>query len=280
MHFAAGGVSKATVNLGIIMFRWVVGILLVLMVLVVARFHSSNDKESSVRDAGNVPLAHGAEATDSVGSMSTNGGGRQVATPVRLTGLIADEIAKNGISSPRAYDLIMYANFACHDHSERARSGAKPAGWAEEYLAGACEGFDATQYKGLQEHGPALIDIGLEQGDGAAAEAGLVYLRRPESMAKSTMAGMALIGQGKLGDQSSYGLNQDQLGKAFQVAVVSTMCPGSNGCASAPILAASVCAEMACPPGTTYEAALRRNLAPAELEAVNKLRAWLVSIRQ
>lgn len=197
----------------------------------------------------------------------------------KLSDVIADEITRKGIASPEVADLVSVSQGACARYEKNVQQGAKTAGWAGEYLASACQGFDATQYKGLQDPAPDFLAISLEGGQSAAAEAALDYLKHPDSVLAALQAAMVIGESGKLPDQASLGLDEEQIARAIASANASAMCAGQNGCAAARVLAAVSCLESSCPSGISYETALRRELTPAELEAADRLRDWLVSLR-
>lgn len=197
----------------------------------------------------------------------------------KLVDVIADEIAKKGAGAPEVADLVSASQGACGAFSEMVRKGAKPADWASRYLATACQGFDASQYRGLRDPAPDFLAISIEGGQAAATEAALNYLKRPDGVLAALQAVMVLEEGGKLPGEASAGLSREQLARVIAAANASAMCSGQNGCAVDRILAASTCMDSTCPVGTTYEMALRRDLSPAELEASYKLRDWLVSIR-
>lgn len=197
----------------------------------------------------------------------------------KLVDVIADQIAKKGASSPEVADLVSVSQGACTSYAEKAKKGVKTMGWAGEYLASACQDFDAAQYKGLRDPAPDFLSISLEGGQAATAEAALNYLKHPDSVLAALQAAMVLGESGKLPEQISLGLSEEQLARAIAAANASAVCPGQNGCVAEQVLAASTCMEASCPVHTTYETALRRDLSPAELEATTRLRDWLVSLR-
>lgn len=197
-----------------------------------------------------------------------------------LTELIADQIARTGAASPEVADLVSVSQGACTAYSEKTKNGMKGVGWANDYLASACKGFDASKYKGLKDPAPDFQSISIERGQDAVAEAALNYLKRPDSTLAALQAGLVLKESGKFPVQSSLGLSDEQFGRALAAANASTMCPGQNGCVVANLLAASTCAESSCPVGTTYESAMRRNLSPVELEVSTEMIEWLNSIKK
>lgn len=197
----------------------------------------------------------------------------------KLVDVIAEQIAKEGIASPRVADLVSVSQGACASYDGKIKKGTKIVGWAGEYLASACQGFDATQYRGLRDPAPDFLAISLEGGQAAATEAAVNYLEQPDSVLAALQAAMVVGESGKLPKQASLGLSQDQLARAIAAANASVMCPGQNGCAAAHVLAAYACIETTCPARTGYEAALSRNLSPAEQAAATEIRDWLVSLR-
>ena len=202
------------------------------------------------------------------------------AQEVRLVDVIAEKISQKGMSSPEVADLVLFSQGVCTDHFDKIKKGVRAVGWANDYLSKACDGFDAARYQGVVDPAPDFFSIAIENGQAASTDAAMDYLKRPDSVHGAMNAGMVLIEGGKLPDQESYGLNTEQLGRALAAANAGTMCSGRNGCAVARLLAAASCSDKACPAGTTYDAALRRNLSPAELEASDRLSEWLRSIRK
>ena len=198
----------------------------------------------------------------------------------RLVDLIADQIASKGAASPEVSDLVSVSNGACAAYAEKVKKGMKVSGWANDYLASACQGFDASQFKGLKDPAPDFFSISIEGGQAAATDAALDYLRHPDSVFAALQAGMVVKEGGKLPNQDALGLSDEQFARALAAANASMICPGQHGCAAAQVLVAATCADTSCPTGTTYESALRRNLSPAELEASERLSEWLTSIRK
>lgn len=197
-----------------------------------------------------------------------------------LTELIADQISLTGAGSPEVADLVSVSQGACTAYVEKAKKGVMVVGWANDYLASACKGFDASKYKGIKDPAPDFQSISIERGQDAVAEAALNYLKRPDSTLGALKAGMVLKESGKVPLQSSLGLSDEQFARALAAANASTMCPGQDGCVVARLLAAATCAESSCPVGTTYESAMRRNLSPVELEASIEMIEWLNSMKK
>lgn len=259
-----------------------VGIVLLLVSCLVGWYLWSHAGPDSVGSEVASPMAGQAGGRENTPEFTRQPAAAARQVPKRMTDVIFDEIARKGLSSPEVDDLVNSANVACSVYPERVREQAVVSEWAGSYLTKACEGFDASRLpkSGAGHSGPDYLRISIKGSQKDASEAALDYLRHPENEMGMVMAGVQLIGSGMLPEQDSYRLDAARLENAFQVAAVSLMCPGREGCAGARFRAAFVCTTVACPPDITYEAAMRSTLTPTELQASDRLRAWMLSIRR
>jgi hypothetical protein len=183
-----------------------------------------------------------------------------------------------GASRSDVLSMIQIAETTCANHRSNSNS-IDPNYWPAQYLEQACKGFDGREFSPSHSTpSPDVVMIQRSKGvDSAAAFAAKQIASADVDFSTKIVSGWYLIEHGAFPNRVEYKLDNDELARAFAGAVGLDLCTRLQACQSQSAMTAGLCETMACPPGATYEDALRLRLTGGEFEAAIKIRRNLMA---
>lgn len=197
---------------------------------------------------------------------------------LKLQSALQAAVAMKGRHDRAVISMVTMSQLACaEEYPEEAKADPNRR-WAIEYIASACEGFNAQSFAvKFDERDPNTDLVAIRVGEKAALEKAREELKLNDNYLDLGRAGWYLIERNSLPNQAAYGLNKEKLAQVFVHAAQLRTCDALNACGAHSLFTAQICAVNGCPEGTTYIQAIRSILPLKEYEAALKLRTSLAA---